>query len=109
MQAARASLEPEWQTIESEVSVLIIYFYYGQTSLDVDNIGKSMLDALKGVIFRDDRQVSELILRKTPLEAGMIFSGASSLLLGAVELMAQQPSDFVYVRVDPASDHSRIP
>jgi hypothetical protein len=107
--AARESLDPEWQTIESEVSVLIIYFYYGRTSLDVDNIGKSMLDALKGVIFRDDRQVSELILRKTPVEAGMVFSGASPLLLGAVEHRAQRPSDFVYVRVDPTSDHSRIP
>jgi hypothetical protein len=108
--AGRASgLGAGWQTIESEVSVLIIYFYFGETSLDVDNIGKSMLDALKGLILRDDRQVSELILRKTPVEAGMALSGASSLLLRTVERMSQPRSDFVYVRVDPASDHSRIP
>jgi len=88
---------------------LIIYFYYGQTSLDVDNIGKSIVaeyDTFKRI---EHRQVSELILRNTPVEAGMVFSGASSLLLEAVERMSQQSSDFVYVRVDPASDHSRIP
>ena len=91
------------------MAVLIIYFYQGDTSLDVDNIAKSLLDGLKGVVFRDDQQVSELLIRKTRMSAGLSLIGASLYLLEAVERMSQAGSDFVYVRADPAPDHSRIP
>ena len=88
---------------------MIIYFYQGETTLDVDNIAKSLLDGLKGVLFRDDQQVSELLVRKTRLSAGLPLSGASPYLLDAIERMSLSGSDFVYVRADPAPDHSRIP
>jgi Holliday junction resolvase RusA-like endonuclease len=52
------------RTLRHKPSVLIIYFYQGETTLDVDNIAKSLLDGLKGVLFRDDRQVSEILIRK---------------------------------------------
>ena len=89
--------------------MLIIYFYQGETTLDVDNIAKSLLDGLKGVLFRDDRQVSELVVRKSRLSAGLLLTGASLYLLDAVERMSQDASDFDYVRVDPAPDHGNIP
>jgi len=54
-----------------DVAVLIIYFYQGEAVLDVDNIAKSLLDGLRGVLFRDDRQVSELLVRKSRLSAGL--------------------------------------
>ena len=92
-----------------DLGVLMIYFYQGETYLDVDNIAKSLLDGLKGVVFRDDRQVSELLVRMTQLGAGLSLTGASPYLLDAIEGMLQSGSDFVYVRADPAPDHSRIP
>jgi len=88
---------------------LIIYFHQGEATIDVDNIAKSLLDGLKGVLFRDDRQVSELRVRKTPLGVGLSLTGASLYLLQSIERMSQMSSDFVYVRVDPAPDHGRIP
>ncbi len=88
---------------------MIIYFYHGETTLDVDNIAKSLLDGLKGVLFRDDRQVSELRVRKSRVSAGLSLIGASPYLLDAIERMSQAGSDFVYVRADQAPDHSRIP
>jgi len=87
----------------------MIYFYRGETTLDVDNIAKSLLDGLKGVVFRDDQQVSELLVRKRRLTAGLSLTGASLYLLDAIERMSQAGSDFVYVRANPAPDHSRIP
>jgi Holliday junction resolvase RusA-like endonuclease len=51
--------EPGPETTDREISLLIVYFYQGETSLDVDNIAKSLLDGLKGVLFRDDQRVSE--------------------------------------------------
>jgi hypothetical protein len=107
--AARERLQEEGELTNQDVAVLIIYFYQGETFLDVDNIAKSLLDGLKGVLFRDDRQVSELLVRKSRLSAGLSLTGATPYLLNAIERMAQLGSDFVYVRTDPAPDHSRIP
>ena len=107
--AARERLRDEDGPTVQDVAVLIIYFYQGETTLDVDNIAKSLLDGLKGVLFRDDRQVSELVVRKSRLSAGLSLTGASLYLLDAVERMSQDASDFVYVRVDPAPDHGNIP
>jgi len=107
--AARERLKEEGGLTEADVAVLIIYFYQGETTLDVDNIAKSLLDGLKGVLFRDDTQVSELLIRKTRLSAGLSLAGASLYLLDAIERMSETGSDFVYVRADPTPDHSRIP
>ena len=107
--AARERLREEDGPTAQDVAVLIIYFYHGETTLDVDNIAKSLLDGLKGVLFRDDRQVSELVVRKSRLGAGLSLTGASLYLLDAVERMSQDASDFVYVRLDPSPDHGNIP
>jgi hypothetical protein len=107
--AARERLHEAGGPIGQDVAVLIIYFYQGETALDADNIAKSLLDGLKGVVFHDDRQVSELLIRKTQLSAGLSLFGASAVLLEAIELMSRAGSDFVYVRATVAPDHSRIP
>lgn len=107
--AARERLAAGEASIDQDLSVLVIYFYQGETTLDVDNITKSLLDGLKGILFEDDRQVSELLVRKTRLSAGLSLTGASLYLLEAIERVGQTGSDFVYVRIEPAPDHSRIP
>ena len=107
--AARERLEQEGEPTDQDVAILIIYFYQGETTLDVDNIAKSLLDGLKGVLFRDDQQVSEILIRKSRFSVGLSLTGASLYLLDAIERMSQAGSDFVYVRADPAPDHSRIP
>ena|SRR5438309_10536127 len=76
-QAARERLQKEAEPTDQDVAVLIIYFYQGETTLDVDNIAKSLLDALKGVLFRDDQQVSEVLIRKSRFSAGLSLTGAS--------------------------------
>jgi hypothetical protein len=107
--AARERLQDEGGPTNQDISVLIIYFYQGETTLDVDNIAKSLLDGLKGVLFRDDQQVSEILIRKSRFSTGLSLTGASLYLLDAIERMSQAGSDFVCVRADPAPDHSRIP
>ena len=108
-QAARERLQDEGGPTNQDLTVLVIYFFQGETSLDVDNIAKSLLDGLKGVLFRDDQQVSELVVRKSRFTAGLSLIGASPYLLDAIERMSQAGSDFVYVRADSAPDHGRIP
>ena len=52
--------------VVDSVMVKITYFYK-DTPVDVDNISKPILDALKGVIFADDSQVTDLLCRKRNL------------------------------------------
>ena len=55
-----------WDTeapVAVPVSVTITYFF-DDTPVDVDNIPKPILDALKGLVFRDDSQVYDLLCRK---------------------------------------------
>jgi Endodeoxyribonuclease RusA len=108
---ARERLQEEGRPgpTDQDLAVLIIYFYQGETTLDVDNIAKSLLDGLKGVVFRDDQQVSELRVRKRRFRTGLSLTGGSPYLLDAIGRMSQAGSDFVYVRADPAPDHGRIP
>ena len=59
-----------WDTevpVAVPVLVTITYFFDG-TPVDVDNIPKPILDALKGLVFRDDSQVYDLLCRKKPSE-----------------------------------------
>ena len=107
--AARGSSLPGIPLADQNLAVVVIYFYFGDTTLDVDNIAKSLLDALKGIIFIDDQQVAQLVIRKSRLTSGLSLSGASLLLIDAVDAMSRSGTDFVYVRVDPAPDLSRIP
>jgi crossover junction endodeoxyribonuclease RusA len=107
-EAARQRLAETNLPANQDFSVLIIYFYHGDVTLDVDNIAKSLLDGLKGVAFGDDQQVSELRVRKTRLGVGLSLTGASPYLLDAIERMSRSGQDFVYVRVDQSPDHSRI-
>ena len=108
-EAARELLAEAGEPTHQDVSVVIIYFYLGETSLDVDNIAKALLDGLKGILIHDDRQISQLVVRKTRIAGGVSFSGANAYLLDAIERMTKIGSDFVYVRADPAPDHGRIP
>ncbi len=98
--AARERLTGEGGPTNQDVAVLIIYFYQGDTTLDVDNIAKPSLDGLKGVLFRDGQQVSELLVRKTRITAGFSLTGASTYPLSAIERLSRSGDDFVYARRD---------
>lgn len=54
------------QPFNGPLAVTITYFY-DRVELDVDNIPKPVLDALKGLIYADDSQVFDLICRKRNL------------------------------------------
>ena len=60
--------------------VTITYFFDG-ASLDVDNIPKPILDALKGVVYSDDSEVTDLLCRKRYLNGDLRIPQPSALLL----------------------------
>src|SRR5260221_10060228 len=75
-EAARELLAEAGEPTHQDLSIVIIYFYQGETSLDVDNIAKALLDGLKGILVYDDRQISQLVVRKTRIAGGVSLIGA---------------------------------
>ena len=74
--------------------VSITYFFEGG-SLDVDDIPKPILDALKGLVYRDDSQVTDLLCRKRDLNGDLRIQNPASVLLGTLG----QSEQFLHITV----------
>ena len=77
--------------------VTITYLYKG-ASLDVDNVPQPILDALKGLVYSDDAQVSDLLCRKRDLNGDLRIQSPSSVLLETLGHSEQ----FLHIVVDNA-------
>lgn len=91
--------------LELRLSAVVIYFYREQTNLDVDSIGKYVLDQLNGIAVRDDSLFDQVIFRKTDQSAIDELIEPSPLLSQVYRAIG----NFVYVAVASAPDHRRIP
>ena len=61
--------------------MVTITYFFEVASLDVDNIPKPILDALKGVVYSDDSEVTDLLCRKRDLNGDLRIPHPSALLL----------------------------
>lgn len=98
---------PRWEPnspITDELQATLIYFFKNG-SVDVDNMIKPTLDALNGMIYADDAQVSQVLARKSELIRGIVVAGATDEL---VEALTRQ-TDFLFVKIDGPPDHSVLP
>lgn len=78
--------------------MVTITYFFEEASLDVDNIPKPILDALNGVVFSDDSQVTDLLCRKRSLKGDLRIPQPSALLLETLESSEQ----FVHIIVADA-------
>ncbi len=95
----------EGETVLSEELSVVVWYFFKDGGLDVDNMIKPILDALKGVIYEDDSDVSQVIGRKTELASGLRVQGATLSLDQALTT----GSDFVFIKVDGPPDHGVVP
>jgi Holliday junction resolvase RusA-like endonuclease len=63
---------------------------------DLDNIGKPILDALQGIVYRNDRQILELVVDWRPID-GLFRALHMSPL---VALAFTRGSDFLWIRIE---------
>ena len=66
--------------LDGEVMVVITYYFKGE-SLDVDNMPKPILDALNGLVYADDCQITDLVCRKRDRNRDLQFENPSSVLV----------------------------
>lgn len=97
----RRSAEQRWPAEESPAAgrlmVTIVHFYAG-IDLDVDNIPKPILDGIKGLVYGDDRQITDLVCRKRELTENIPFPELSYILREGIN----RGNPFVYTRVAAA-------
>ena len=80
-----------------EVRVAITYFF-DPTPMDVDNIPKPVLDALKGLVYADDAQVTDVLCRKRNRSEDLRIQNPSQILRARLRGQGQ----FLHIVVDGA-------
>lgn len=93
-QAARAGWPQDTPPVEERISIEITHFFEGAPA-DVDNIVKPILDAMKELIYRDDRQITDLVSRRRPLEGPYSADPVSPQLAQGISL----GREFLHIRV----------
>jgi Holliday junction resolvase RusA-like endonuclease len=101
--AARSLWSEDRPLIASEVTVTMTHFFEGAPG-DVDNIPKAVLDALKGVVLVDDRQVSDLIIQRRPLAGPYIVTAPSAEPMRRVGL----GREFLHIAIATPPDHGEL-
>lgn len=83
-----------------KVQITIMHFYKFIATPDIDNILKPIIDALKGLVYVDDNQVTDIIGRKRDVLEQFSVDNASPLLRRSLT----KSVEFVYVKVEIAPD-----
>lgn len=81
----------------------ITYFFEG-SAMDVDNIPKPISDALNGLVYMDDSQLTDVLCRKRDLNADLRVINPSPVLAEGFE----RGKEFLYIVVESAPDQTVI-
>ncbi len=100
-QAVRTAAQRLWadELPSADSIVLTIIYFYDTIDMDVDNIPKPISDALNGLAYIDDKQITDCIVRKRDINNELTFENSSQLLTQRW----RKGGDFLYVLVGEAS------
>ncbi|MEH1897006.1 MAG: RusA family crossover junction endodeoxyribonuclease [Nostoc sp.] len=79
----RQEAEKYWSSEQKTATGLVmlqITYFYDSDQMDVDNIVKPIQDAIKGLAYVDDKQVSDLVVRKRNLSGNFRIENMTPIL-----------------------------
>ncbi len=79
----REEAEKYWSSEQKTATGLVmlqITYFYDSVQIDIDNIVKPIQDAIKGLAYVDDNQVSDLLVRKRNLSGNFRIENMTSTL-----------------------------
>jgi Holliday junction resolvase RusA-like endonuclease len=92
--------------LTGNLKAIIINFYAGNNpSVDVDNMSKPILDVMQKVVYKNDRQISQVEISHVKIGSAFSIMGVSKVLVNAI----QAGSQFVYVRLEDPVDAYPLP
>ncbi len=97
--AAKAVIPAAIGPVNTDVRLTVVYYYDG-APLDVDNMLKPIQDALNGIVYVDDAQISDTSGSKRSLNGSYRVRGLNMALASGFS----SGSDFVFVRIENAPD-----
>ena len=87
-QAVRTAAAARWGTVASLIVPLriAVTYYHEETGghIDNDNLLKPIQDALNGLVYADDRLITDTVVRKTNINGSFKVRGYSLILLAAL-------------------------
>ena len=105
-QTVRAEAAKVWSSspVDTNVRFVVTHFYTRRQPLDDDNMLKPLRDALIGLVYNDDDQITDSATRQSDLNQAFKQDGASDILIEALA----QGVGFVHIRVEDAPDHREL-
>ncbi len=103
----RRVAEQTWPSGELPVTepvMLTITYFFERTAMDIDNIPKPIADALQGLVYVDDTQLTDILCRKRDLNADLRIINPSSVLAEGFA----QGTEFLHIVVEFAPDQEVI-
>ncbi|NET33261.1 MAG: RusA family crossover junction endodeoxyribonuclease [Cyanothece sp. SIO1E1] len=88
----------------TEAVQVIITHYYSVNPPDIDNIAKPILDALNLIVYIDDKQITDLTVRKRDLSSLTQIQDVPNLIAQA--LAASE--SFICVKIDVSPDQTEL-
>jgi len=104
----RSQAENSWSGREIEEAALkitVVYYHERQSVLiDHDNMIKPIQDALAGLVYKNDRQITDAQTRKTNIDGRFRLRHLSRVYARA--FAGGRP--FVYIRIEKAPNHEEL-
>ena len=84
--------------------ITVSYYHRGNAvRIDNDNMVKPIQDALIGIVYQDDRWITDTRVRKTSIDGAFYIRGYPLLLLEAFS----RGEEFLHIVVDRAPSHEK--
>jgi crossover junction endodeoxyribonuclease RusA len=108
-QTVRVAATRRWpagtQPVTERLRFTVTYYHDGvSVRIDNDNLIKPIQDALNGLVYEDDRQITDTHVRKTDLNGSFRVRGMSPVLAEGF----CRGNEFLYVRVELAPGHEEL-
>lgn len=103
--AATEHWPPNTPPSEEPLEITIVYYHEGESiRMDNDNMVKPIQDALAGLIYVNDNQITDAHIRKTRLDGAFRVRGMSPALAEAF----CRDREFLHIKVTSAPDHTEL-
>lgn len=104
-ESARQKWPIETNPVTDELKITVQYFHERPSAqIDGDNLLKPIQDALNGLIYVDDRQIIDTSTLMRNIDGAFKILGMSPTLVDGF----LNGKEFVYIRVEPVADKTRI-